>query len=261
MNKFVIYIISFILGYLLCIIMGNGFSVGGADDADDSISFCKSDICMPCSNSLPNCTGVKSTYNNCNQIKFNNNNLQDVNVAIYDDHLPGHELILEYYRHENYNWKDYLINTLGKGHYITDADGDDYQCDGALSGKYTEKGGSTTLANGNKCNPLPNNNNYCTGKNIGSIFNQGNCDIGLLSYKYNDVTKLRTASNAQVPEPGEYARNIYGNAWYGYKLDSKGKAIYNQCNSTPDRAHSDTIYKLKANSSPCILRPSNDNSD
>ena len=63
MNKFVIYIISFILGYLLCIIMGNGFSVGG----DKTISFCPGN----CWNDSGGVEGIGKIYasnvNKCNE--------------------------------------------------------------------------------------------------------------------------------------------------------------------------------------------------
>ena len=212
------------------------------------------------------CTGVRSTYNDCSKIIFKNEDLWDKNVIRKRHH--GNTAV-GYYK-DDYKWSDYLKNVLGNGHYITDAHGYTYQCDGGLKGYYTEENSTTSLVNGSRCNTPLNNSEYCTGMNIGSVFKEGHCGIGHLKYKKSKLDKLREASNPELSRPddsGEYARNIYGNAWYEYKLDSNNNPIYKQCGGTPDRKEdyitvgaSDYVYTLKPNADTCILRPSKEHS-
>lgn len=248
-DQMLICLIAFVLGWIVSRHMGNGFSVGGERNRYG----------------LPYCTGVKSQHNDCNKITFNNDDLWDSNVNNPGDGATS-------YYDDNYIWGDYLNDVYGKGHFIYDTSNDEYyQCDRPVEGDYTARYGKTTLTTGNTCYHSPeeaNPSEYCTGKNIGSLYVDGaSCDTHHLKYEFPKVKNLLDKSNAyKINEPGEYARKVYGTAWYQYEIDpNTGKAKYSQCNATPDAedywdtSHtipkSKTRYKLQPNSKSCKLRP------
>ena len=275
-------LIAFVLGWIVSRHMGNGFSVGAVEQADEEVckdkdkESCDSDKCVwdlgSCSiRNMPYCTGNEVTNKtNCNQLIFNNKDFMDKDDKnIYYNPYNENEAI--HYHNGYFPWHEYVDKLLGKGHYVT-VDGKSFQCDGNLYGHsyFTDPRNTTTLQTGNQCQKdnrtlLYHDWNkekyypYCKGRMIGSIFGDGgDCWKGALSYKIKNIKNLARSleTNPDIAdsqdEMAEYIKKTYGGLWY---MERDGKLWQCDGKDYEDPRNQNNPIKLKPNVNPCKNPP------